>query len=65
MQVLTATTTPQERTHKEFQKDLERGRQMITEMKNGLQGLEITKGGESLYKWLEALDLDRRNHRLR
>ncbi|MCP4503390.1 MAG: hypothetical protein GY822_25945, partial [Deltaproteobacteria bacterium] len=62
VQVLTAITTGQERTHKEFQKDLERGRQTIKEMKNSLQGIKITKNGESLYKWLKALDLDRRNH---
>ncbi|MCP4480051.1 MAG: hypothetical protein GY818_18360, partial [Planctomycetaceae bacterium] len=57
-----ATTNPQERTHKEFRKDLERGRQTIKDMKNGLQGIKISKNGESLYKWLKAIDLDRRNH---
>ena len=43
-------------------KNTQMGRDEIKEMSKGLKPLITNTSGESLFKWLEALDLDRRTH---
>ncbi len=38
------------------------GRDEIKEMRKGFQPTITNTSGESLFKWLDALDSDRRNH---